>query len=483
MLVSMLSFIVFAGTAHLAGGPGSRIAAALPHPEPSAARAAAGRRVGQELAREQRLGVRRRDRGVAAAAAHRRPRRPAAALVGDRRLRSSFFIYLDDVLYYSFHRTMHRPGSTSACTAGTTASSRRGRSPGTTCTRSSSRSPASVALIGPLLLGSHVVTVWIWFAFRQWEAAEGHCGYDLPWTPTHLLPGNDGARHHDWHHARVKGQLRRVPHLDGPGLRDVRARLRRGARGASRVSGWFDTARFGLFVHWGHCSASRASSCRGRWSAACRRCRACQDVPVDEYYRDDRHLRAAAGTPARVGALARSARHAVRRAHHQAPRRLRAVRHDACRTSRSMRSPYGGDIVREFVDAVRAEGLRVGLYFSLTDWHHPDYPPFTDADRPYALRHACRGRRRSSGQRFVDVPVRAGARAADRLRADRRAVVRRRLGAQRASMARATELREHDPRAAAGDPDQRPPARARRLRHARAVRPAAAAGARRGRPA
>jgi alpha-L-fucosidase len=49
------------------------------------------------------------------------------------------------------------------------------------------------------------------------------------------------------------------------------------------------------------------------------------------------------------------------------------------------RSPYGGDIVREFVDAVRAEGLRVGLYFSLADWHAPDYPAFTDADRPYAF--------------------------------------------------------------------------------------------------
>lgn len=30
------------------------------------------------------------------------------------------------------------------------------------------------------------------------------------------------------------------------------------------------------------------------------------------------------------------------------------------------------DIVREFVEAARAEGLGVGLYFSLMDWHHPD---------------------------------------------------------------------------------------------------------------
>jgi alpha-L-fucosidase len=48
-----------------------------------------------------------------------------------------------------------------------------------------------------------------------------------------------------------------------------------------------------------------------------------------------------------------------------------------------MHSPYGRDVVREFVEAMRAEGIRIGLYFSLIDWHHPDYPPFTQADVPY----------------------------------------------------------------------------------------------------
>ena len=43
------------------------------------------------------------------------------------------------------------------------------------------------------------------------------------------------------------------------------------------------------------------------------------------------------------------------------------------------------DLVGEFVDAARAEGLRVGLYFSLPDWHHADYPAFTDAMRPYPM--------------------------------------------------------------------------------------------------
>jgi alpha-L-fucosidase len=48
-------------------------------------------------------------------------------------------------------------------------------------------------------------------------------------------------------------------------------------------------------------------------------------------------------------------------------------------------SPFGRDIVREFVEAFRAEGIRVGLYFSLLDWHHPDYPPFRDEHKPYTM--------------------------------------------------------------------------------------------------
>ena len=32
----------------------------------------------------------------------------------------------------------------------------------------------------------------------------------------------------------------------------------------------------------------------------------------------------------------------------------------------------GRDLVKEYAEAARAEGLRVGFYYSLMDWHHPD---------------------------------------------------------------------------------------------------------------
>ena len=36
-------------------------------------------------------------------------------------------------------------------------------------------------------------------------------------------------------------------------------------------------------------------------------------------------------------------------------------------------TPYGKDLVREYVEAFREAGIKVGLYYSLIDWHHPDF--------------------------------------------------------------------------------------------------------------
>ncbi|MFG6202148.1 alpha-L-fucosidase [Nonomuraea sp. JJY05] len=37
-------------------------------------------------------------------------------------------------------------------------------------------------------------------------------------------------------------------------------------------------------------------------------------------------------------------------------------------------TPYGKDLVGPFVEAFRSRGLGVGFYYSLLDWHHPDFP-------------------------------------------------------------------------------------------------------------
>ena len=62
-----------------------------------------------------------------------------------------------------------------------------------------------LVILLPLLLGSHLVVLWIYVAFRQWVAADGHCGYDIPWSPTRFIPLYHGPAYHDFHHKRFYG--------------------------------------------------------------------------------------------------------------------------------------------------------------------------------------------------------------------------------------------------------------------------------------
>jgi len=50
-----------------------------------------------------------------------------------------------------------------------------------------------------------------------------------------------------------------------------------------------------------------------------------------------------------------------------------------------IRRPRGRDLVREIVDALRTEGLRVGFYHSVIDWHHPQYDFKAAKGLPYPI--------------------------------------------------------------------------------------------------
>jgi len=49
---------------------------------------------------------------------------------------------------------------------------------------------------------------------------------------------------------------------------------------------------------------------------------------------------------------------------------------------KSTNTPAKRDLIRGYVDAFRAEGIKIGLYYSLLDWHHPDYPAYGDKHHP-----------------------------------------------------------------------------------------------------
>ncbi|GAA1717802.1 alpha-L-fucosidase [Brachybacterium phenoliresistens] len=124
---------------------------------------------------------------------------------------------------------------------------------------------------------------------------------------------------------------------------------------------WFDEARFGLFVHFG----LYAIPARHEWSMTRER------RTVEDYARY-----AEVFDPDRFDArrIARAAREAGMRyavlttKHHEG-----FCLWDSDLTDYTSQTACGRDLVAEWVEALRAEGLRVGFYHSLLDWHHPDY--------------------------------------------------------------------------------------------------------------
>ncbi len=148
-----------------------------------------------------------------------------------------------------------------------------------------------------------------------------------------------------------------------------------------RTAEWFEAARFGLFVHWGPWA-------RAGWEASWPLVGGVvtlplgQDIPAETYHANAQGWVPDAGVPERWVAAAAAAgmKYAVLTTRHHDGYALWPSRfggHGVGATA------PGVDIVRAFVEACRRHGLKIGFYYSLPDWHHPDYPPFTDADRPY----------------------------------------------------------------------------------------------------
>lgn len=62
-------------------------------------------------------------------------------------------------------------------------------------------------LLGAMILGAHVSTIYLYIFLRQWETAEAHCGYQFPWSPSRFIPFYDGAVFHDFHHSKFTGNF------------------------------------------------------------------------------------------------------------------------------------------------------------------------------------------------------------------------------------------------------------------------------------
>jgi alpha-L-fucosidase len=133
------------------------------------------------------------------------------------------------------------------------------------------------------------------------------------------------------------------------------------ARDRDRRMAWWREARFGMFVHFGLYSVLG----RHEWAMAE------ENWPVDEYEKIAPRFQPKPGAPREWAKLAKAAgmKYMVLTTRH----------HEGFSLWDSKANPFNSvnygpkrDIVREYVDACREFGLRIGFYSSLMDWHHPD---------------------------------------------------------------------------------------------------------------
>ncbi|MGE6226150.1 alpha-L-fucosidase [Paenibacillus chitinolyticus] len=134
---------------------------------------------------------------------------------------------------------------------------------------------------------------------------------------------------------------------------------------------WFLQDRFGMFIHWGLYSIPA----RGEWIRGNERMSYEQyQVYFDEFdasrYEPKKWAKAAKAAGQKYAVLTTK--------HHDGFCLFDSKLTDFKATN----TPAGRDLVREYVDAFREEGIRVGLYYSIIDWHHDDYPGYGDKAHP-----------------------------------------------------------------------------------------------------
>jgi alpha-L-fucosidase len=142
------------------------------------------------------------------------------------------------------------------------------------------------------------------------------------------------------------------------------------AQKAGRMRWWTD-ARFGMFIHWG----LYALPARHEWVKNAERMTNEQYQKYFDMFNPDMY------DPHEWAKMAKAAgmKYVVLTAKHHEGFCL----FDSKFTDyKATNTPYGKDLIKEYVEAFRSEGLKVGFYYSLIDWHHPDYT----IDRYHPLR-------------------------------------------------------------------------------------------------
>jgi len=133
-------------------------------------------------------------------------------------------------------------------------------------------------------------------------------------------------------------------------------------KGASRTE-WFTDARFGMFIHWG----AYAVPAKGEWAMHSER------IPYKEYEQIARTFQPSDFNAAEIVSMAKNAgmKYLV----------ITAKHHDGfCMWDTKLTDynivKWGGfnrDPLKELAAECKKQGMKLGFYYSVRDWHHPDF--------------------------------------------------------------------------------------------------------------
>lgn len=142
---------------------------------------------------------------------------------------------------------------------------------------------------------------------------------------------------------------------------------------AERIQ-WFHEAKLGIFIHWGIYAVNGIDESWSFYNGY---------ISYDDYMKQLEGFTADKYDPAEWVSLIKEsgARYAV----------LTSKHHDGVALWDSENSdlnvvdktPAGRDLIEPFIKELRKNNLKVGLYYSVLDWSHPDYPNFTREKKKY----------------------------------------------------------------------------------------------------
>ena len=137
---------------------------------------------------------------------------------------------------------------------------------------------------------------------------------------------------------------------------------------------WFKDAKLGIFIHWGIYAVDGIDESWSFFNGY---------VSHDDYMKQLEGFNAKKYDPVQWASLIKEsgAKYAV----------LTTKHHDGVALWDSKagdlnvvdRSKAKKDLLKPFVKAVRDQDLKLGFYYSLLDWSHPDYPNFTRTEKRY----------------------------------------------------------------------------------------------------